>query len=258
MDKLHKNYMSLNDVIQAVQARNVRIPAGSIRGLTEAKSVVTKAKFMNLDEIESMILRTNFEGERVVIKDIAEVVDDFQEYRDLTKMNGNIGVAISAHKKSNADIIRTIDQVKEAVEDFKKEAGNKIQIHYVNDSSMGTRTMLRIVTNNALLGMILVLAMLLIFLNFKTAMWTALGIPLSLCITLFLMVIFDMSINSNSLLGMVIVLGMLVDDAIVAGIGYSDYNHTGFWAAYFSAGHHGKIRCCYSPCYYLYAAWEPG
>ncbi|MBW2181333.1 MAG: efflux RND transporter permease subunit [Deltaproteobacteria bacterium] len=223
MDKLHKNYMSLNDVIQAVQVRNVRIPAGSIRGLTEAKSVVTKAKFMNLDEIESMILRTNFEGERVVIKDIAEVVDDFQEYRDLTKMNGNIGVAISAHKKSNADIIRTIDQVKEAVEDFKKEAGNKIQIHYVNDSSMGTRTMLRIVTNNALLGMILVLAMLLIFLNFKTAMWTALGIPLSLCITLFLMVIFDMSINSNSLLGMVIVLGMLVDDAIV--VAESIYRH---------------------------------
>lgn len=215
MDKLHQNYLSLNDVVTAIQARNVRIPAGSVRGLAEAKSVVTKAKFTNLDEIENMIIRTNFEGERVVIKDVATVVDDFEEYRDLTKMNGNIGVALGVHKKSNADIIRTIDQVKEVVEAFKKETGDKIQVHYINDNSERTRTMLQIVINNALIGMVLVLAMLLVFLNFKTAMWTAMGIPLALCCTLFLMVIFGMSINNNSLLGMVIVLGMLVDDAIV-------------------------------------------
>jgi multidrug efflux pump subunit AcrB len=223
METLHQNYLSLNDVVTAIQARNVRIPAGSVRGLSEAKSVVTKAKFVDLEEIENMIIRTNFEGERVVVKDVATVVDDFEEYRDLTKMNGNIGVAIGVYKKSNADIIRTIDQVKIEVEKFKKEVGDKIEIHYINDNSEGTRTMLQIVINNALIGMILVLAMLLIFLNFKTAMWTALGIPLALCCTLFLMVLFDMSINNNSLLGVVIVLGMLVDDAIV--VAESIYRH---------------------------------
>lgn len=223
MEKLHENYLSLNDVVTAIQVRNVRIPAGSVRGLEEAKSVVTKAKFANLKEIENMIIRTNFEGENVLIEDVATVVDDFEEYKDLTKMNGNIGVAIGVHKKSNADIIRTIDQVKEVVEEFKKEVGDKIQVHYINDMSERTRTMLQIVTNNALIGMFLVLAMLLVFLNFKTAMWTALGIPLALCFTLFLMVLFDMSINNNSLLGMVIVLGMLVDDAIV--VAESIYRH---------------------------------
>jgi multidrug efflux pump subunit AcrB len=223
MEKLHKNYLSLNDVVNAIQARNVRIPAGSVRGLTEAKSVVTQAKFMNLDEIENMILRTNFEGERVLIKDVADVVDDFEEYRDLTKMNGNIGVAIGVHKKSNADIIRTIDQVKEVVEDFKMEVGDTVQVHYINDESIRTRSMLNVVTINALIGMILVIAMLLVFLNLRTAMWTALGIPLALCGTLFLMVILNMSINNTSLLGMVIVLGMLVDDAIV--VAESIYRH---------------------------------
>ncbi|MBN1595563.1 efflux RND transporter permease subunit, partial [candidate division FCPU426 bacterium] len=118
-------------------------------------------------------------------------------------------------KKSNADVLRTIDQVKETVAQFQKKAGDALRVDYIDDFSVGTRSILKIVIANALLGMILVVATLLVFLNFRTAFWTAMGIPLALCLALFVMVLSDLSLNGNSLLGMVIVLGMLVDDAIV-------------------------------------------
>lgn len=212
---LPANYLSLSEIVNLIRSRNVRVPAGVVRSGREAKSVVTEAKFRTLEEVENMILRTNFEGQQVKVKDVAKVRDGFEDYKNLIKMNGNIGVTINVLKKTKADVLRTVDQVKAAVEAYKKEVGDKVKIEYVNDFSKSTRSILDIVVTNALLGMILVVATLLVFLNFRTALWTAMGIPLVLFITLYVMVLSDISLNGNSLLGMVIVLGMLVDDAIV-------------------------------------------
>ncbi|MEW6516120.1 MAG: efflux RND transporter permease subunit [candidate division FCPU426 bacterium] len=213
--KLPFNYLSLGDIVNFIRARNVRIPAGTIRGQGEAKSVVTEAKFQTLQDVENMILRTNFEGQRVRVKDVARVEDGFEEYRDLIKMNGSLGVTLEIIKKVNADALRTIDQVKAAVDDFKTGAPETLRINFINDTSRATRSILGIVTLNAAFGMILVVAVLLLFLNLRTAFWTAVGIPLSLFLTLFVMLVFDVSLSGNSMLGMIIVLGMLVDDAIV-------------------------------------------
>lgn len=215
LEALPKNYLSLNEIVNLIRARNVRIPAGVVRNQGEANSVVTEAKFQTLQEVENMILRTNFEGQQIRIKDVAKVQDGFEDYNNLIKMNGYIGVTINVLKKNKADQLRTVDQVKETVEAFKQEAGDQLRIEYVNDFSKSTRSILGIVTTNALLGMILVVATLLVFLNFRTALWTAMGIPLALFIALYVMVLTDVSLNSNSLIGMIIVLGMLVDDAIV-------------------------------------------
>ncbi len=212
---LVKNHLSLSDIVNSIRIRNIRIPAGLIKGKGQSKSIITEAKFQTLEDVENMILRTNFEGNQVKVSDIADVVDDFEEYWEINKMNGNIGVAIEIVKKSNADIIKTINQVKKCIDDFKTENNSTIQIDYINDFSIGTKSMLNVVLRNALLGMILVIATLLVFLNFRSAFWTAMGIPFALCITLFIMVLTNVSINGHSLIGMVIVLGMLVDDAIV-------------------------------------------
>ncbi len=226
--KLPMNYLSLSDIVRLISSRNVRIPAGTVRGQAEAKSVVTEAKFRTLEDVRNMILRTNFEGQRVQVKDIGRVEDTFEEYRDLIKMNGALGVTLEVIKKTNADGLRTVDQVKEAVESFRRKAGDDLQMNYVMDTSRATRSILRIVSTNALLGMILVVATLLLFLNFRTALWTAVGIPLSLGLTLFIMVLTDVSLSANSLLGMVIVLGMLVDDAIVVAESIYRYRLQGY------------------------------
>lgn len=228
--KLPLNYLSLGDIVNLIRARNVRIPAGTVRGQGGATSVVTEAKFKTLQDVENMILRTNFEGQRVRVRDVAQVKDSFEEYRDLIKMNGDLGVTLEIIKKVKADGLRTIDQVKTAVEAFKREAPEALNVYYINDTSRATRSILGIVTVNAAFGMILVVAVLLVFLNFRTAFWTAVGIPLSLFITLFVMLVFDVSLSGNSMLGMIIVLGMLVDDAIVVAESIYRYRLQGFSA----------------------------
>ncbi len=213
--KLPPNMLALSDIVNILRARNVRIPAGEVRDKNETKNVVTEAKFQTLDDIRNTIVRTNFEGQRVAIKDVAEVVDTFAERKELIKMNGRQGVTLNVLKKSNADVLRTVDQVRKEVEVFRKETGQRLQIDYINDVSKVTRSSLGIVIQDAWMGMLLIIVVLLLFLDFRTALWTAAGIPFALAVALVLMLFFDISINDNSLIGLIIVSGLLADDSIV-------------------------------------------
>jgi len=213
--KLKAYELSLSGVARELQARNVRLPAGTLRTPKESMSVVITARYRDLEEVRNTILRSNFAGQSVRVRDIATVEDTFEVRTDMIKMNGNLGVTLDVIKKSGADILRTVAEVKRAVAAFQETAGNDVQADYITDPSRITRSILNVVLTNALLGIILVLAMLLLFLDFRTAGWTALGIPFALSITLFSMVLGGVSINNNSLIGLVIVLGLLVDDSIV-------------------------------------------
>lgn len=213
--KLQPNFISLADVVNILRARNVRVPAGDIRDADRTWSVVTEAKFRDLEDVKNTILRTNFEGQRVRVRDIARVEDTYERYQELVKMNGDLGVTLNVLQKGNADTLRTVDQVRKATEAFRREMGDRLSVAYINDVSKATRSTLGIVVSNALLGMVLVVAVLLVFLDWRTAFWTTLGIPFALAVTLFLMVLGDVTLNTYSLIGLVIVLGMLVDDSIV-------------------------------------------
>lgn len=215
LDQLRANYLSLADVVNVLRARNVRVPAGEVRDRQQAYNVVTEAKFDNLEELRNTILRINFEGQQVRVRDVAQVEDTFARRTELIKMNGALGVTLNVLKKSGADAIRAVDQVRRETDAFAREAGDRLEVAYINDASKPTRSTLGILVQDATLGTLLVIALLLIYLDWRTALWTALGIPLALGAALFIMVLGGLSLNNNSLVGLVIVLGLLVDDSIV-------------------------------------------
>ncbi|MEM7147606.1 MAG: efflux RND transporter permease subunit, partial [Verrucomicrobiota bacterium] len=85
----------------------------------------------------------------------------------------------------------------------------------VVDYSVSVHALLSVVRGNAVLGLFIVLVTLILFLNFRVAFWTAVGIPVSVMFGFLVMPFFGATINFITLLGMIIILGMLVDDAII-------------------------------------------
>ncbi len=83
------------------------------------------------------------------------------------------------------------------------------------DFTYYTKSLLDIVTNNALIGFVLVITALFFFLNLYTAFWVAVGIPLSVLASYLFFPMFDITTNQIMLMTIIMVLGMLVDDAIV-------------------------------------------
>ncbi|MBU1077099.1 MAG: efflux RND transporter permease subunit, partial [Spirochaetes bacterium] len=216
LNKLNRYYLSFEEVIDAIRSHNIQITGGTLDSYTSEKTIVTLSKFKDIMDVKNVIIRSSFEGQKVVLKDIAQIENTFEEEYSKIRANGRDGIFLNIKKKETADIIKTVDNINKLIKEF-KDSLKKEDINIVSlwDLSEDTRTRLDIVQNNALIGFILVVITLLIFLNFKNALWTALGIPFSISFALILFPAFGVTVNSISLLGIIVVLGMIVDDAII-------------------------------------------
>jgi multidrug efflux pump subunit AcrB len=216
LDKLNSYYITFNEIIRAIQSNNIQVSGGSIKSNNTEKNIVTLSKFTKPFDISKVIIRSNIEGNSVRLSDVAVIEDTFSEMDSVIRFNGHEGFAMAVYKKESSDIITSVEEVNRIIEEYQEEIGtDEIGIAVLVDNSEHTKFRLKVVQNNALTGLFLVSAMLFIFLNFKNAMWTVLGIPFSVCFGLLILSGMGITINSVTLLAIIIVLGMIVDDAIV-------------------------------------------
>ncbi|MCB1309609.1 MAG: efflux RND transporter permease subunit, partial [Leptospiraceae bacterium] len=220
LDREHmaRYQVSFDDVIRAIKYNKIRVSGGSLESYTHETGIVTLSEFESPQDVANIIIRANPGGNRVRIRDVGRVQDSFEKQEIVVKFRGERGVSLYVQKKWSADVIRTVDKVKAAIETYRTDlAPNEINFHSTWDSSIETRTMLNIMYGNAIAGLILVVIILFLFLDFRIAFWTAMGIPLSFAIAIIFIPLLGITINSISLVGMIVVLGMIVDDAIIIG-----------------------------------------
>jgi multidrug efflux pump subunit AcrB len=215
LDKASANYISLAEVMAAIRATNVRLSGGNIQSLVSKQKIVTLAQFEDPMDVKDVIVRSVFSGKRILVSDIARVRDSFEKEDRIIKANGKPSINITVSKKEDADAVTVASRVRDLLEEYNKSLPAGVESQVVRDFSIYVNAMLNVVISNALIGFVLVILCLMIFLDFRVAFWTALGIPFSLFLTFYFMPIYDISVTSISLLAIVIVLGMLVDDAIV-------------------------------------------
>ena len=221
---LDKYYLSLDEIIQAIRSHNIDVTAGIFHDGHYDKVITVFSKFKSLEDVKKIVIRSTFEGEKIFLGDIAEVVMGFEKETSKIRFNGQKGISLSPHKKENADIIKTTDAVRKVVKEYKKSLPEG-EIHFVYLWTMDAQTKrrLKIVNSNALIGLLLVLVVLIFFMHFKNAFWTAFGIPVSIAFAMIFLKFFGVTLNSISLLGFIVVMGMVVDDAIV--ISENIYRH---------------------------------
>jgi multidrug efflux pump subunit AcrB len=99
------------------------------------------------------------------------------------------------------------------------------------DNSVNVRNRLSLISGNGILGFILIIVTLFIFLDAKSGLWVAMGIPFSLGCTMILASFLGHTINNMTLAGVIIVLGMVVDDAIVVAENVTRLRHKGLLSA---------------------------
>lgn len=210
-----KYQIPMREIIAAVQARNIRGTAGSFESYTSEKNLVTLAQFRNPLEVGDVIVRSSFDGPLIRIKDLAVVKDDFEDERFLSRVNGQSAISFLVFMNESADAIRTCDAIKNLVEKERKTLPKGVDMLYSNDTSRVVRNSFRVVLNNGLIGLILVVLLLPVFLNFRTAFWVAMGIPVAFLGTIFLLPLFGGFLDTITLSGMILVIGIIVDDAII-------------------------------------------
>ncbi len=226
-EKLYQYELSLPQVMDAINKRNSRYTVGSNNDLKSEKTIVVLSKFNQANDVGEVIVKSTFEGLVVRLKDIASITSGNVEEKSIVRVNGKKGFILRVKKQEQADVITTVDLVKEHMIKTNQKYDNSLDIFYSSDLSKYVRNRLNIVTNNGMMGLLLVLVVLGLFLSFKTAFWVSVSLPVSLLGTVALLGAMGETINLVSLAAMILVLGIVVDDSIIVAESIHHYKQAG-------------------------------
>jgi multidrug efflux pump subunit AcrB len=213
-DKVADFQVPMRDIIRAIQARNIHGTAGTFESYTSEKDLVTLTQFEEPTQVGDVIVRSSFDGPLIKVKDLALIKDDFEDERLLSRMNGTSAISFLVFLKKDSDAIRTSDAIKELIA-TENSNHSDVSVIYTNDTSRVVLNSFNVVLTNGLMGLILVVFLLPLFLNVRTAFWVAMGIPVTMLGAIYLLPIFGSYLDTITLTGLVLVIGIVVDDAII-------------------------------------------
>lgn len=214
--------LSFQDVANAVSNSNILITGGNIKTSEEDYLIRARNRSYYGDELLNLIVRAEPNGNIIRLKDIADVQDAWSETPDRIFINGKKAINISVSNTNNEDLIVSAADVREYIDKFNQQYDN-VKLDISQDRSITLTQRTKLLIENALMGVLLVLFFLAIFLNARLAFWVAIGIPVSFLGMYIFAAQMGVTINVLSLFGMIIVIGILVDDGIV--IGENIYHH---------------------------------
>ena len=212
--KLLAYNLSFTEVSQSINESSLISTGGTIKTNSEEYLIRAKSRSYFADELSNIIVKSDATGRIIRLKDISTVEDRFSETPNASYFNGNLSINITVSSTNTEDLISSADNVKKYIEKFNQQYDN-IELNVVNDLSITLVQRTKLLTENAIIGMILVLIFLSLFLNTRLAFWVAFGLPISFLGMFMFAGFFDVTINVLSLFGMIIVIGILVDDGIV-------------------------------------------
>ncbi len=209
--------LSFDQVANAVRRFSVDLPGGSVKTPTGEVLLRTKGQAYTGEEFEQVPLLMRPDGTRILLSDVAKVVDGFEDIRLSALLDGKPSVVVKVYRVGDQNALDVADAVYRYIDTARATFPSGVEIATWQDSSRLLKSRIDLLVRNAMTGLVLVFVVLALFMRLRLAFWVTIGIPISFLGAIALMPVFDVSINMMSLFSFILVLGIVVDDAIVVG-----------------------------------------
>ena len=213
-DDLATYGITLAEAAAAVRAANLDITGGSIKTEGEELLLRSRAKEFYAVELRDIPIKATPTGGVVYLYEVADVTDRWAEDPQRTYVGDATAVVVTVSNTIEEDILSITEQVRDYVEEF-NATHSEVQASLISDRSKTLRDRIKLLSDNGLLGFVIVALVLALFLHWRLAGWVALSIPISFAGMFACAYLFGVTINVLSLFGMILVIGILVDDGIV-------------------------------------------
>ena len=213
--KLAEFHIGVEEVLQKIRLRNVDIPGGDLDNQGYRQLIRIEGKVESAEELGNLVVRSNFSGQQVLLKDIALVEDGEEDGETLASFNGEDATFLIVNKKGGADTLALVAEVDKVIERFKEQYKGQYEFKVYNNEGEKVKKKLDILASNAISGLILVIVFLFIFLPGKVGLVASMSLPLAVMATMGFMPIFGMNLDAITILALVIALGMPVDNSVV-------------------------------------------
>ena len=213
--KLEAHNMSLMDVVHAVNASNLILPAGDVRIGAKDYNIYANSQVPTPDEINSMPLKSEGNAS-VLVSDIGKAMDSGTIQTNIVRIDGQRSVYVPVLKQGgDSNTITIVNGMKDAIKNL-VDIPSSLKTAVVFDQSVFVKGAIKNLIKEASIGLILTGVMILVFLGSPRATFAVLlSIPLSALVCLLIMNATGGSINTMLLGGLALAFSRLIDDSVV-------------------------------------------
>tara|TARA_B110000093_G_scaffold145542_1_gene157448 strand:+ start:697 stop:4080 length:3384 start_codon:yes stop_codon:yes gene_type:complete len=211
---LIRHDVSMAQIASAIGEEAKADPAGDVAGSARIRTGVAKRSARDVAEI---VLRSNADGSGLTVGDVASVIEEGVDRNRAYFVGDASAISIRIDRSNQGDAIEIQAQVQGVAEAMMETLPPQVNVELIRTRSEAISARLAMLLENGLQGLGLVLLLLFLFLNVRTAFWVAAGIPAAMAAAIALMYLSGLTINMISLFALIITLGIVVDDAIVVG-----------------------------------------
>jgi CzcA family heavy metal efflux pump len=213
--KLQSYGLSASDVVNAVNAQNIILPAGDVKMGHIDYPVETNSAPTSITALNNLPIKT-VNGATIYIRDIGNVRDGFPPQTNIVRVDGQRSSLLSIQKTGNSSTLDIIANVRAQLPSILAQLPPALRLTPIADQSIFVRAAISGVVREAIIAACLTAAMILIFLgSWRSTLIIAVSIPLSIICSLLMLAALGETINIMTLGGLALAVGILVDDATV-------------------------------------------
>ena len=220
--RLIRHDITMAEIAAVIAAEVDANPAGDVTGANARVRTGTAKR--SADALSRVVLRSNADGSSLLVGDVARVIEQGSDREVGYFVGDDPAISVRIDRSDGGDAIGIQHSVESVAADMAVMLPRGVTIELIRTRAEAITGRLDLLIDNGLMGLALVVGLLFLFLNARTAFWVAAGIPASMAAAIALMYAGGITINMISLFGLIITLGIVVDDAIVVGE-HADYRH---------------------------------
>jgi len=203
-------------VVEQLRAENLNVPAGHFDEGEREISVRTLAEFQNVDQVRDTIVATAPDGSSVRLRDIARVLDGFEDVRTRSRVNGQEAVTLEVRKQSGQNTVAVASGTKARMAELEKAFPDGVAASLIIDQARFIEGNIEQVEEDIVFGGLMAVLVILVFmLDLRSTLISAVALPTSVIGTFFVMYVLGYTLNMMTLLAMSLSIGLLIDDAVV-------------------------------------------
>ena len=204
------------DLIVAFKKEHIQLPGGFLVRAQSEKMFKLDLEFHKIKDLNEMIVAYR-NGGPIKIKDVAEVEDGLDDYRQTARHNGKPSIGLGIIKVANSNTVDIINKIKEKIDtQIRPDLPPGLELKVSTDDSIYIKSMVKSLQNHILEGTLLAALVVLFFLkSLRSTMIIAIAIPISLLGSIAVMFFYGFTFNSMTLLALILLIGVVVDDSIV-------------------------------------------
>ncbi len=214
-DALANRNLTMDDVAVAINKANSNSPVGILDGPRQSITIYANPQLVRPEEFGNLIISQK-NGLPIYLKDVAEVMESYEDVKTLASANGERSIAIAILRQPSANTVEVVKSVKQLLPQLQKQMPESIKLQFVNDRSLSIIEAIHDVNYTLALTVLLVVLVIFLFLKHISAtIIPSISLPISLIGAFFLLYFLGYSLDNISLLGITLAVGLVVDDAIV-------------------------------------------